>query len=362
METKVKKINDLIESLPIDNNTKVLIYEYIEKMEDSDLRENLEINLNKWIKLSNKYPKKTIQYFWQLVCSEQYLLMKETDEREKKLRIISDKLKIKTNYKNESLNFKFIQKNEEDEDAMKDLILAQKERIKNEKIEIKCEVKDILKEIEKLNNKIHYLNEKIEKIENENNELKEIIYSESTSYESKTKIQKIPIEIYLDTNNSKIIFGVYEAVLSFIENIGFEKVFEFKHIKGSWFKRMIVKSKIALSPDEVFDKLKEVEYGIEVNTILKHQSEIDKNQSEALLNILKSVENVPNAAIRIGSLLVVKLTTKKGDVNVQVRSLSIKELHLLNKKPELLHNPQKIFIALTLEIKEEGELPETSQN
>lgn len=42
----------------------------------------------------------------------------------------------------------------------------------------------------------------------------------------------------------------------------------------------------------------------------------------------------------------VNITSEKGEVNVQVRSLSVKELHILNKKPELLHKPKQILNAL----------------
>jgi hypothetical protein len=92
--------------------------------------------------------------------------------------------------------------------------------------------------------------------------------------------------------------------------------------------------------------LKEAEYAVEVNTILKPQSEVEKNQSEALLNILKSLEGTHHGVIRIGSLLVVKVTSKDGEVNVQVRTLNILELHTLNRHPELLNQPQHILSEL----------------
>jgi len=221
---------------------------------------------------------------------------------------------------------------------------------------------DTLEILKKLTEKIETYNQEIKKIKNDSIKLKEIIYKDSSSFGSDSKIQTIPIDIYLDTEDSAIIFGIYESVLAFIDSIGFEKTFEFIAVKGSWFKRMVANSKEAITSDDVINRFKEVEYGVEVNTILKQQSEIDKNQSEALLNILKSVENVSNAAIRIGSLLVVKIKNAEGEVNVQVRSLSIKELHLLNKRPELLHNPQLILTALTTELRSESEFPPTSKN
>lgn len=208
----------------------------------------------------------------------------------------------------------------------------------------------LLLETKKTNDSIDCLNKEILNLSSENIRLKEIIYFDSTSYGSQVKIQTIPIEIYVDTSDSTIIYGVYDAVLEFLNSINFEKAFEFKAIEGSWFKKMVAKSKDVITSDAVIERLQKAEYGVEVNAILKQQSEIDKNQSEALLNILKSVEKVPNAAIRIGSLLVVKLTSIEGEVNVQVRSLSLKELHLLNKRPDLLHKPQQVLNALTKEI------------
>ncbi len=208
----------------------------------------------------------------------------------------------------------------------------------------------ITEELKRLNAKIKNCYAEIEKINSENIKLKEILYSNSTSFGSEVKIQTIPVDIYIDSEDPSAIFGVYDAVLDFVSSIGFEKAFEFKAIKGSWFKKMLAKSKEAITSDKVTDRLKEAEYGIEVNTILKPLSEVEKNQSEALLNILKSIESIKSAAIRIGSLLVVKLTNSEGEINVQVRTLSIKELHLLNKRPELLNRPQEILTALSLEI------------
>ncbi len=201
---------------------------------------------------------------------------------------------------------------------------------------------------------IENLQTDLNSIRRENIALKDVNFNLSTQFLNDAKIQFIPVEIYLDTNDPHISFNVYSSILDFLKAIGFEKSFEFDAIKGSWFKRMLAKSQKALTSQEVLDRLKEIEYGVEVNTILKQQSEIDKNQSEALLNILNSVEKVPNAAIRIGALLVVKVTNNEGAVNVQVRTLSIKELHLLNKKPELLHNPQQVLIALTEELEDDN--------
>lgn len=209
-------------------------------------------------------------------------------------------------------------------------------------------------EISELKKSFKSLKNSVEKLEKENLLIKELLYSDATSFDDSKTIQTIPIDIYLDTNEPQGIFEVYDAVLKFAKSIGFEDSIEFEAVKGSWYKRILAKSKEKLSSDEVQEKLKEAEYGIEVNTILKQQSEIDKNQSESLSNIITSLKDIPNASIRIGGLIVVKLTDEEGSVSLQTRTLSIKELHLLNKKPELLLKPRQILQALASEINNDG--------
>jgi hypothetical protein len=222
----------------------------------------------------------------------------------------------------------------------------------------KTEPKDELLELKTM---IESLQDSINKLNRENRIMKELIYSDASSFDDKKTTQTMPIDIYLDTNESQEIFEVYDSVLKFAKSVGFDETIEFEAVKGSWFKRLIAKSSEKLSSEDVQDRLKEAEYGIEVNTILKKQSEIDKNQSEALSNIITSLKDIPNAAIRIGALIVVKLTDEEGAVSLQTRTLSIKELHLLNKKPELLQMPKQILQALAKEI-DDNLPPQISEN
>lgn len=235
-------------------------------------------------------------------------------------------------------------------------------RTRRNRAKVSFTIKDVLKEeIHELRNMIESLQDSVKKLTRENKIVKDLLYSDASNYGDKKKTQIIPIDIYLDTDEPKEIFEVYDAVVKFANILGFDDTIEFEAIKGSWYKRMIAKTKEKLSGDEIQDRLKEFEYGVEVNTILKQQSEIDKNQSEALANIITSLKDIPNAAIRIGALIVVKLTDIDGSVSLQTRTLSIKELHLLNKKPELLQMPKQILQALAKEIDDEQQ-PQISNN
>jgi hypothetical protein len=248
-----------------------------------------------------------------------------------------------------------VKKPDQTEDRMVFMTNENPKKIKLKKL---TEITNVISE---LMGKIELLQNSVEKINKENIVFKELLYSQASSFNDSKTTQIIPIDIYLDTNEPSEIFEVYDAVLKFTKSIGFNDSIEFEAIKGSWFKRMVAKSQEKLSSEEVLDRLKEAEYGIEVNTVLKQQSEIDKNQSEALANIITSLKEIPRAAIRIGALIVVKLTDNVGAVSLQTRTLSIKELHLLNKKPELLQKPEHILQALAKEIRE-NESPQISEN
>ena len=212
-------------------------------------------------------------------------------------------------------------------------------------------------ELSIFNDKLEKITEKLSLLEKENVELKKIIFDNIFQEDLDEKNQYIPIDIYIDTSVNEKIFEVYSSVLDFAKNLGFIKILELPAVKNSWFKRAVAKSQEIMTSDQVTERFKEVEYGIEVNTILKQQSEIDKNESEALANILKSLDGIDNGAIRIGSLLVVKITDiETKAVNLQVRTLSIKEMYLINKNPNLLTNPPKVLEALSKAIEADNKI------
>jgi hypothetical protein len=211
--------------------------------------------------------------------------------------------------------------------------------------------------IAKLEEEQREYNDAVSKLQEENTLLKEIQYQSATTYDADEKIQLIPIDIYLSESVPEINYAVYQSVLDYVNACGFEKIFEFKDQKGSWYKRAVAWTKSKMTQEDVKTILQKGEYGIEANAILKTQSEIEKNQSEALLNIITALKDTPNAAIRIGSLIVVKVTTGTGEVNLQSRTLTVKELHIINKRPDLLSSPQQILGALAKEVTDSDQPP-----
>lgn len=101
-----------------------------------------------------------------------------------------------------------------------------------------------------------------------------------------------------------------------------------------------------MTSDELTERLKKIEHGIEVNTIQKTQSEIDKNQAEAFAAILNSSTAIPRIATLIGSLLIVKTTDVNGEATVYSRTLTTNEMIYLQKNPHLLTQPATILEEL----------------
>lgn len=216
------------------------------------------------------------------------------------------------------------------------------------KHDFNAEFVDLSNKYDKVLLKLNEFDNKLNNVLEENILIKNDLYNVLIEKDYSAKIQHIPVSIYVDTEDQNLIFNAYISLLTAIESLGFKKSFEFNSEKGSWFKRVVARSKDVMTSDEVTSRFKEAEYALEVNTILKPQSEIDKNQSEALLNIITSLEKIPNAVIRIGSLLVVKETNAEGSPFIQCRSLSILENYYINKNPQLLKQPSKILNELAL--------------
>ncbi len=83
-----------------------------------------------------------------------------------------------------------------------------------------------------------------------------------------------------------------------------------------------------------------------MHTITKQQSEIDKNQAEAVSSIIESIKEIPNAAIKVGSILIVKITISNTPT-ISVKDLSLSEMLALENKPSLLKKPTELLESLS---------------
>ncbi len=64
--------------------------------------------------------------------------------------------------------------------------------------------------------------------------------------------------------------------------------------------------------------------------------------AEATSKLLKALENFDNAAIRLGKLVVVKITDNNGQSRVIAETISLELQNRLEEDPKFLRNPQAV--------------------
>lgn len=89
------------------------------------------------------------------------------------------------------------------------------------------------------------------------------------------------------------------------------------------------------------------------------QVDVDLKGAEAVERLLGSLGEVPNACIRVGSILLVKYQGAEGSVAF-VRTLSQLEIRAFEQFPELQQNPQKVLGALSLAASQLDDNPRSS--
>lgn len=157
----------------------------------------------------------------------------------------------------------------------------------------------------------------------------------------------MPIRVYLSEADPKRILSVSNAVRHLLDTFGFVISDDFPEESGSWWKKWFAKTRDAATQPEVIERLKKIERAVELQGLIKPQSEINKNEAEAVAALIKAVENVPTAAIQAGAILLVKTNNPHSGPCIQVRTLTLRELTHLERNQKLLASPQDILVKLT---------------
>lgn len=164
-------------------------------------------------------------------------------------------------------------------------------------------------------------------------------------FNSKNEIKRcIPVRIYLSdpVPDEMGLFQLQVLVDRFLESISFSKHFVSPDKRGSWFKKFIYQSKEILKQEEIQERLCKAEKALQLIYVEKPQAETTKLQAESIAAILTSINNVPNACLQIGNILLVKVT-KDGECSIITKTLSVKQLLVLEENQYMLKRPEIIW-------------------
>jgi hypothetical protein len=156
----------------------------------------------------------------------------------------------------------------------------------------------------------------------------------------------VGIEAYVDTEDYDTAEKVFHALDDMLEAVGLIiRPTDVDIVRGSFWKRAKAELQQGVESDEVRIRLMKIERAIELAQIDRRQAEVDVQEAGAVSQLLTSLSEVPQACVRVGSLLLIKYTEPSGPV-VLSRSLSQPEIYALERFPEIQTKPHEVLSAL----------------
>lgn len=141
---------------------------------------------------------------------------------------------------------------------------------------------------------------------------------------------------------------VVNAAGAFMEALGFAVEHQGEPIIGSLFQRFIFKTKKALTSKEAKELFEESKTALRAQLQDKPSAESTAQLATAASEVIKSLESIPNAAVRLGKLMVVKVT-EDGTPRIMVETISLALQHKLEADPLFIREPQAVVDFLSLE-------------
>ena len=112
----------------------------------------------------------------------------------------------------------------------------------------------------------------------------------------------------------------------------------------------------AATSQELRERRIQLERLIELSVLDSKQAAVNVQQAQAARLLIDSIADVPQACLRMGSVLVLKYQDAGGPV-LLTRNLSQLEMHTLERFPEIQKNPRQVLDALATAVTfgEQGE-------
>jgi len=156
----------------------------------------------------------------------------------------------------------------------------------------------------------------------------------------------LPVRVYIDDTPDGAVEDLTSALTELLSAYDFEIADEFPAIKGSWFQKLIARTKEALSEPEVATRLAKVERALEIQKISKPQAEADDKHASAMAKLVKALDKTRNGVMQAGSVLVVKTTPPKGSPVIMARTLTQAEMIAIENNQMILQNPAELWSKL----------------
>ncbi|MFI6599392.1 response regulator [Nonomuraea sp. NPDC050536] len=157
------------------------------------------------------------------------------------------------------------------------------------------------------------------------------------------------VEAYLDINDEEIAARVFAALDRLAEELGYDPPQVTQIERGSIWRRAKAALGRSMQTREVVERLVKAERAVELIALDARQAEVDGKLAEAVSTLVTSLADVPEACLRVGSILLIKHETPAGPALV-TRNLSQLEIRALERFPEIQTNPRTALAGLATAI------------
>ncbi|GAA4573852.1 hypothetical protein GCM10023176_39670 [Micromonospora coerulea] len=154
------------------------------------------------------------------------------------------------------------------------------------------------------------------------------------------------VAAWLDTSDPAIARKVFDALDDLVEILGYDRPQNETVRRGSFWRQASAWMRKAVGSDEVKDRLIKVERAIELQHLDSKQADVDSKIGETVSQLIASLDEIPQACLRAGSILLIKYQDERGPV-LLMRSLSQLEIRALERYPEIQMRPREALQALS---------------
>lgn len=148
--------------------------------------------------------------------------------------------------------------------------------------------------------------------------------------------------LFIDTESIRQAESIFDAYASFAEALGFTITEEGTFEKGSWIKKGIKMVQDFFKKEEVKEIYQKGKRSLELAHIEKVQAEIDGLKVGAAAQLLASVKDTTNIALKLGSIVLIKAITN-GQEQTLIFDLTDEQRQNLEKNGFFLNQPQELL-------------------
>lgn len=159
---------------------------------------------------------------------------------------------------------------------------------------------------------------------------------------------QISVYVYLDTDDELVISKAIRHLDEFVETLGYDGPIDPVVERGSFIRISFAKLRRTLTSSDARDLSFKAQRALELVALESRQAEVNNKNASSVANVIHSLENIPSACIRVGSLLLVKYSGPERPV-IMTKTLSDREIRTFERYPGIQKDPKTVIEHLALD-------------